>query len=53
MPFTLPAQAEADVASLNRRIQLVEEELHRAQQRLATALQILHGADEAADESER
>uniref|UniRef100_A0A2K6GE77 Tropomyosin 3 n=1 Tax=Propithecus coquereli TaxID=379532 RepID=A0A2K6GE77_PROCO len=32
-------QAEAEVASLNRRIQPVEEELDRAQGRLATALQ--------------
>ena len=34
-------QAEAEVVSLNRRIQLVEEELNRAQERLATALQKL------------
>ena len=34
-------QAEAEVASLNHRIQLTKEELDSAQERLATALQKL------------
>ncbi len=51
--FSVCWQAEGDVAALNRRIQLVEEELDRAQERLSTALQKLEEAEKAVDESER
>ena len=46
-------QAEGEVAALNRRIQLLEEDLERSEERLATATQKLAGASHAADESER
>lgn len=49
----LQIQAEAEVASLNRRIQLVEEEFERASERLKTATDKLVEASKAADESER
>jgi hypothetical protein len=46
-------QAEGEVAALNRRIQLLEEDLERSEERLATATQKLSEASHAADESER
>ena len=46
-------QAEGEVAALNRRIQLLEEDLERSEERLATATQKLAEAGHAADESER
>lgn len=48
-----PFQAEGEVAALNRRIQLLEEDLERSEERLATATQKLAEASHAADESER
>ena len=61
MPSELPSltcclpslQAEGEVAALNRRIQLLEEDLERSEERLATATQKLAEASHAADESER
>ena len=44
---------EGEVAALNRRIQLLEEDLERGEERLATATQKLAEASHAADESER
>merc|ERR1712080_745550 len=46
-------EAEGEVAALNRRIQLLEEDLERSEERLATAAQKLAEASHAADESER
>lgn len=41
------------MAALNRRIQLLEEDLERSEERLATATAKLAEASQAADESER
>lgn len=49
----LCVQAESEVAALNRRIQLLEEDLERSEERLATATAKLAEASQAADESER
>ncbi|XP_045775967.1 tropomyosin isoform X9 [Maniola jurtina] len=46
-------RAESEVAALNRRIQLLEEDLERSEERLATATAKLAEASQAADESER
>lgn len=46
-------QAESEVAALNRRIQLLEEDLERSEERLASATAKLSEASAAADESER
>ena len=52
-PFSRVLQAESEVAALNRRIQLLEEDLERSEERLATATAKLAEASQAADESER
>ncbi|CAG0882724.1 unnamed protein product [Darwinula stevensoni] len=46
-------EAEAEVAALNRRIQLLEEDLERSEERLGTCTTKLAEASQAADESER
>ena len=51
--LNIVVQAEGEVAALNRRIQLLEEDLERSEERLATATQKLAEASHAADESER
>jgi len=53
MRFLVALQAESEVAALNRRIQLLEEDLERSEERLATATAKLAEASQAADESER
>ena len=46
-------QAEGEVAASNRRIQLLEEDLERSEERLLTATTKLAEASHSADESER
>merc|ERR1719369_2250262 len=45
--------AEGEVAALNRRIQLIEEDLERSEDRLNTCTTKLAEASHSADESER
>ncbi|XP_014773995.1 tropomyosin Tod p 1.0102 isoform X27 [Octopus bimaculoides] len=46
-------RCESEIAGLNRRIQLLEEDLERSEERLSTAQTKLDEASKAADESER
>ncbi|OQR73597.1 hypothetical protein BIW11_01116 [Tropilaelaps mercedesae] len=47
------SMAEGDLAALNRRIQLLEEDLERSEERLKVATSKLEEASATADESER
>lgn len=51
--FGIRPQAEGEVAALNRRVQLLEEDLERSEERLNTATTKLAEASHSADESER
>lgn len=51
--YTTNLQAEAEVAALNRRMTLLEEELERAEERLKIATEKLEEATQNVDESER
>lgn len=46
-------QAETEVSALNRRIQLIEDNLEKSEERLRIAMTKLGEAQQAADESER
>lgn len=46
-------QVEAEMASLNRKVQTIEEDLERSEERLGTATTKLAEASQAADESSR
>merc|ERR1711909_39299 len=46
-------ESEAEVSALQRRCQLVEEDLERSEERLGIASEKLEEASKAADESER
>ena len=52
LPFFI-VQSEAEVSALQRRCQLVEEDLERSEERLGIASEKLEEASKAADESER
>ena len=47
---TLCLQAESEVSSLGRRVQLLEEDLDRAQERLSTALHKLEEAEKSSED---
>ena len=49
----LSLQFESEVSGLNRRIQLLEEDLEKSEERLQSATEKLEEASKAADESER
>ncbi|KAK7009001.1 tropomyosin-1 isoform X3, partial [Biomphalaria glabrata] len=51
--FQVSQRLESDTAGLNRRIQLLEEDLERSEERLQSATEKLEEASKAADESER
>lgn len=46
-------QAESEVAALNRKVQQIEEDLEKSEERLGTATTKLTEASQAADESFR
>ena len=46
-------QAESEVAALNRKVQMIEEDLERSEERSGTATTKLAEASQAADEANR
>lgn len=49
----LDRQAESEVAALNRKVQMIEEDLERSEERSGTATTKLAEASQAADEANR